>query len=158
MKSFLVFDTHGWRSLSLIPLSLFYSSLTKLFLLFLLSIWRPATAPIRPSEHILERWDKRAYIAHALQLLDDDKIDREWVVRNVLGGMSAGFALRGPFASPALSVRVLMNVVILDSHPLLSMLVILAGWMAKTGMARVVSSWVGGDERTGEAWLAYSIP
>ncbi|KDQ24910.1 hypothetical protein PLEOSDRAFT_1058809 [Pleurotus ostreatus PC15] len=128
--------------LSLIPLSLFYSSLTKLFLLFLLSIWRPATAPIRPSEHILERWDKQAYIAHALQLLDDDKIDREWVVRNVLGGMSAGFALR----------------VILDSHPLLSMLVILVGWMAKTGMARVVSSWVGGDERTGEAWLAYSIP
>lgn len=31
----------------------------------------------------------------AFEVLDDDKIDREWVVRNVLGGMSAGFGLRG---------------------------------------------------------------
>lgn len=28
-------------------------------------------------------------------MFDDDKLDREWVVRNVLGGMSAGFGLRG---------------------------------------------------------------
>lgn len=30
-------------------------------------------------------------------MLDEDKLDREWVVRNVLGGMSAGFGLRGGF-------------------------------------------------------------
>jgi hypothetical protein len=28
-------------------------------------------------------------------ILDDDVLDREWVVRNVLGGMAAGFGLRG---------------------------------------------------------------
>lgn len=28
-------------------------------------------------------------------MLDDEKLDREWIVRNVLGGMSAGFGLRG---------------------------------------------------------------
>jgi lambda repressor-like predicted transcriptional regulator len=31
-------------------------------------------------------------------ILDDDIFDREWVVRNVLGGMAAGFGLRGPHA------------------------------------------------------------
>lgn len=34
----------------------------------------------------------------ALEIWDEDKLDREWVVRNVLGGMAAGFGLRGrPF-------------------------------------------------------------
>ena len=33
----------------------------------------------------------------ALEVLDDDRLDREWVVRNVLGGLAAGFGLRGPF-------------------------------------------------------------
>jgi hypothetical protein len=28
-------------------------------------------------------------------LLDDDVLDRTWLVRNLLGGMSAGFGLRG---------------------------------------------------------------
>jgi hypothetical protein len=28
-------------------------------------------------------------------MIDDDKLDREWAIRNVLGGMSAGFGLRG---------------------------------------------------------------
>ncbi|KAJ6596042.1 Arv1-like family-domain-containing protein [Mycena sp. CBHHK59/15] len=110
---------------SLVPLTLFYSSLTKLFLLFLLTIWRP-----NPHESAPHR---------VLRLLDDD---REWVVRNVLGGMSAGFGLR----------------VVLDSHPVLTTIIILGGWGAKTAVSRFVSRWVGGDERTGEAWLAYSIP
>lgn len=30
-----------------------------------------------------------------LNILDEDSLDREWVVRNVLGGMAAGFGLRG---------------------------------------------------------------
>jgi hypothetical protein len=33
---------------------------------------------------------RRAFIA-----LDDDKIDKEWFIRNIVGGMSAGFGLRG---------------------------------------------------------------
>ena len=64
------------------PLALLYSSLTKLFLLALLAIWG---AP-PPAPH------------HRLGLLDvfaDGALDRAWVVRNVLGGMSAGFGLRG---------------------------------------------------------------
>jgi hypothetical protein len=30
-----------------------------------------------------------------LHLLDDGVLDRTWLVRNLLGGMSAGFGLRG---------------------------------------------------------------
>ena len=55
---------------------------SKLFLLALLAIWG---AP-PPAPH------------HRLGLLDvfaDGALDRAWVVRNVLGGMSAGFGLRG---------------------------------------------------------------
>lgn len=32
-------------------------------------------------------------------LLDDDVLDRTWLVRNLLGGMSAGFGLRGASSS-----------------------------------------------------------
>lgn len=84
-----------------IPLTLFYSSLTKLFLLFLLTIWRPvaqttpsATRPLAPqynASHIFTN----PIILGAMEILDEDKLDREWVVRNVLGGMAAGFGLRG---------------------------------------------------------------
>lgn len=42
-------------------------------------------------------------VVRALELLDEDKLDREWVVRNVLGGMAAGFGLRGEGSSPLLS-------------------------------------------------------
>lgn len=34
-------------------------------------------------------------IVAALEILDEDRLDREWIVRNVLGGMAAGFGLRG---------------------------------------------------------------
>lgn len=89
--------------LSLIPLTLFYSSLTKLFLLFLLAIWRPVSAPIptTQSDSQSTQWTgtifNHLYISSAFEILDDDKIDREWVVRNVLGGMAAGFGLRGSY-------------------------------------------------------------
>jgi hypothetical protein len=36
-------------------------------------------------------------IITALEIFDDDKLDKEWVVRNVLGGMAAGFGLRGDY-------------------------------------------------------------
>ncbi|KAF7312018.1 hypothetical protein MIND_00213700 [Mycena indigotica] len=92
---------------SLIPLTLFYSSLTKLFLLFLLTIWRPSSEPVP--------------LPFDVQLFKDENIDREWVVRNVLGGMSAGFGLR----------------VILDTHPLFTTTIIIAGWMAKTAVSQL---------------------
>ncbi|KAK2462948.1 hypothetical protein APHAL10511_005000 [Amanita phalloides] len=131
---------------SLIPLTLFYSSLTKLFLLYLLTIWRPSTASIPPPSfgtqfvQLNTSWQEcaqRAFIA-----LDDDKIDKEWFIRNIVGGMSAGFGLR----------------VVLDAHPLLTTFVVVVGWAHKTLVASMISHWVGGSERTGDAWLAYSIP
>lgn len=90
------------RSLSMISLSLFYSSLTKLFLLLLLTIWLPASSLPSPRiENALPSWLNHLrtcnsnFVADILELLDDDNLDREWIVRNVLGGMSAGFGLRG---------------------------------------------------------------
>lgn len=83
--------------LSHVPLTLLYSSLSKLFLLFLLSIWRPSTTN---STQIFTERAKGTILAHpiinsALEILDDDKLDKEWVIRNILGGMAAGFGLRG---------------------------------------------------------------
>ncbi|GBE88590.1 Arv1-domain-containing protein [Sparassis crispa] len=132
-----------------VPLTLLYSSLTKLLLLFLLSIWRP-TAP-SPANHAQALHPNAKTFTHpvvvrALEILDEDKLDREWVVRNVLGGMSAGFGLR----------------VVLDCPPVFTTLIILGGWVVKTAMANLVKEWVGaglgGDETAGEMWLAYSIP
>jgi len=125
--------------------------MTKLFLLLLLTIWLPApNSTISNLENPLPGWTKhlqwansyRNLLTHVLQALDDDKLDREWIVRNVLGGMSAGFGLR----------------VILGIHPFLTTVMMVAGWIAKTAVATLVSRWVSGnDSRTGEAWLAYSI-
>jgi hypothetical protein len=50
------------------------------------------------------------------------------------------------------------NAVILDCHPFFTTLIILVGWVVKTAVASLVSGWVGGNEKIGEAWLAYSIP
>jgi len=129
--------------LSLIPLTIFYSSLTKLFLLFLLTIWRPSTSTPEGSQY---NWDPSYYsstfVTRALEIWDEDKLDREWVIRNVLGGMATGFGLR----------------VVLDCHPVFTTVVILVGWCAKTGVARLLKDWVGGDENTGDIWMAYSIP
>jgi len=130
---------------SLIPLTIFYSSLTKLFLLLLLSIWRPspsATHDPHPRNPLHGTVYDNVFISSALEILDDDKLDREWVVRNILGGMAAGFGLR----------------VILDCHPILTTMIILVGWAVKTAVATLVSEWVGGNEKNWEAWFAYSIP
>ncbi|KAH9902968.1 Arv1-domain-containing protein [Cubamyces lactineus] len=136
-----------------IPLTLFYSSLTKLFLLFCLSIWRPDATKsdwathARPHLHPNATTFTHPVVVRALELLDEDKLDREWVVRNVLGGMAAGFGLR----------------VVLDCHPILTTMIIIAGWLVKTAVANLVSGWVGtglgvDDKAAEEMWLAYSIP
>ncbi|KAF5359509.1 hypothetical protein D9756_002978 [Leucocoprinus leucothites] len=143
-------------NLALIPLTLFYSSLTKLFLLFLLTIWTPHSPSPPPSPasypQIQSSWfntlrfDPTSAIPSMLsdlsKVLDDDRLDREWVIRNILGGMSAGFGLR----------------VILDIHPFFSTLIILSGWASKTAMAQIVGEWVGGGTQMSQAWLAHSIP
>lgn len=136
--------------LSHVPLTLLYSSFTKLFLLFLLSIWRPHDLSTEHSQPLPHQYNSTNIISNpmilgALDLLNEDKLDREWVVRNVLGGMAAGFGLR----------------VVLDCHPAFTTLVVLVGWAVKTAVANLVSEWVMGGTRdriSGEMWLAYSIP
>ncbi|KAI0342915.1 Arv1-domain-containing protein [Trametopsis cervina] len=131
-----------------IPLTIFYTSLNKLLLLLLLAVWRPTTggAPLQPQYDALTLFS-HPLVLGALQVLDDDKLDREWIVRNVLGGMAAGFGLR----------------VVLDCHPVFTTMVILSGWGVKTALANAVSAWVGAgmlgnEQAVGEIWLAYSIP
>ncbi|EJD06744.1 Arv1-domain-containing protein [Fomitiporia mediterranea MF3/22] len=140
-----------WKSiLSQVPLTLLYSSLTKLFLLLLLALWKPSSVPSsQPSlpRNTTEASFFRDLMAHdvtrrALEMLDDDKLDREWVVRNVLGGMAAGFGLR----------------VVLDIQPVFTTIIILTGWAAKTFVAAAVSTWVNKGDLTGDVFLAYSIP
>ncbi|KAJ3546076.1 hypothetical protein NMY22_g2187 [Coprinellus aureogranulatus] len=134
--------------LSLIPLTLFYSSLTKYFLLLLLTVWMPASRSGVPSSEPLPDWaveilPENELVHAAVRMLDDDRLDREWVVRNVLGGMSAGFGLR---------------VILDDIQPMFTTAIIVFGWAAKTFVAQVVSGWIGVDEALKQAWLAYSIP
>jgi lipid intermediate transporter len=72
----------------------------------MLSIWRPEnTASASMS------WTKYSnpLINSALELLDEDKLDRQWVVRNVLGGMAAGFGLRGVFHNST-------SIIVIDLH------------------------------------------
>ena len=104
-------------------------------------------------------------IVGTLALLDEDTLDREWVVRNVLGGMAAGFGLRGACTLLALNQfhdAHLIRPVVLDCHPIFTTVIILMGWLVKTVVAQLVSGWVGtglgGDKAVGEMWLAYSIP
>ncbi|KAI5122524.1 hypothetical protein M0805_005251 [Coniferiporia weirii] len=135
--------------ISHIPLTILYSSLTKLFLLLLLALWKPSsvpsgrTSPASSGEGgLLEGLLAHEVTQKALEILDDDKLDREWVVRNVLGGMAAGFGLR----------------VVLDIHPWFTTMVILIGWAVKTFVAGLVSAWVNKGGSAGDVFLAYSIP
>ncbi|KAJ4480191.1 Arv1-domain-containing protein [Lentinula aciculospora] len=132
---------------SLIPLALFYSSFTKLFFLFLLTIWRPSRSsqPQSSSDGDISfalPLSCSIDILSVLEFMKDENLDREWVVRNVMGGMSAGFGLR----------------VILNINPLFTTLIILFGWVMKTFASRLISGWIGGNVATAEAWLASSIP
>lgn len=96
-----------------IPLALLYSSLPKLFLLALLSLWRPVmpemSEEVRASGAILiNEAIAKGSLRPLVSILDDDVLDREWVVRNVLGGMAAGFGLRGSCSQKSVSVQPLM--------------------------------------------------
>jgi len=84
----------------MVPLSLFYSSIPKLFLLSLLTIWGPTSSRTLssgdgPPLGWLPQMSDDNPLKFVLKFLNDDILDREWLVRNLLGGMSAGFGLRG---------------------------------------------------------------
>ncbi|CAE6381928.1 unnamed protein product [Rhizoctonia solani] len=126
----------------LVSLTLFYSSLTKLFLLLLLAIWRSpmsptAVSPVEPGTGLPYHIAQHELARSTLALLDESHFDRAWIIRNVLGGMSAGFGLR----------------VLLDCHPVLTTLAVLFGWCSKSLAAQSV------DCLTGMSiTLEYSIP
>jgi len=123
---------------TLVPLSLLYSSLTKYFLLFLLTIWPPSTSAI-PKTHfpMLNSNGGRLF-----SVLDDDVLDKEWLVRNVVGGMSAGFGLR---------------VVLDDIGPFFTTVIIIGAWAVKNLVSNVVGHSIG-DVNIQRAWRSYSIP
>lgn len=98
-----------------IPLTILYSSLNKFFLLFLLTIWRPKSdstgggdsdAPRLAPQYNASELFTHPLALRALTLLDDDVLDRAWIVRNILGGMATGFGLRGGCIFPTISGRV----------------------------------------------------
>jgi len=147
--------------MSLIPLTVLYSSFTKYFLLFLLTIWRPSVSkPGGAPYQFQSSYYENPLIIRALEIWDEDKLDREWVVRNVLGGMAAGFGLRGNvysgFAPPSWLSSACT--VVLDCHPIFTTIVILVGWLVKTAVAELLKDWVGAGGHDVEVWLAYSVP
>ena len=61
-------------------------------LLVVLAIWGPQVKRDAPPPSYVYKLPFDGPVWH---LLDDDVLDRTWLVRNLLGGMSAGFGLRG---------------------------------------------------------------
>ena len=85
----------------LISFTLLLSSLPKLLLLLLLSIWpTPPSSPTpSPTPHlpfVLPPFlaPLIPLLAPLKSLLSDETLDRSWVVRHVLGGMGVGFGMR----------------------------------------------------------------
>ncbi|KAI9461661.1 Arv1-domain-containing protein [Lactarius psammicola] len=122
-----------------ISLCLLYSSFTKFMLLTVLSVWGSQVQKDVPPPTYVYKMPLDSQLWH---LLDDDVLDRTWLVRNLLGGMSAGFGLR----------------VVLDCHPFFTTLVIFSGWAIKTGVVSLVRDFIGPGNGVEETWLAYSIP
>jgi len=123
-----------------ISLCLLYSSFTKFMLLAVLSVWgSQVRKDIPPPPTYVYKMPLDSPLWH---LLDDDVLDRTWLVRNLLGGMSAGSGLR----------------VVLDCHPFFTALVIFSGWGIKTSVVGLVRDFIGLGNGVEETWLAYSIP
>lgn len=162
------YHQHEPTRLSHVPLTLLYSSLTKLFLLLLLTLWKPSSGPVSARQaggrfsFSRQGFKDDSITQCALELLDDDKLDREWVIRNVLGGMAAGFGLRGrrdcPSIRPSICLSILYVVVVLDIQPAFTTVIVLTGWVLKTFVANLLLPWVSKSESGGDVFLAYSIP
>ena len=61
-------------------------------LLVVLSIWGSQVKGVPPRPAYVY---KMLFDSPLWRLLDDDVLDQTWLVRNMLGGMSTGFGLRG---------------------------------------------------------------
>lgn len=73
------------------------------------------------------------------QALAAETMDREWLVRNVLGGLGAGFSLR-LLRVPTAAVWV--------------------GWTGKLALGRWIERWTEteGSHPTGISWSSFSVP
>src|SRR6267154_3350945 len=146
-----------------ISLCLFYSSLLKFLLLVVLSIWGQQVPRDTPPPAYVYKMPLESPL---WQLLDDDVLDRTWLVRNLLGGMSAGFGLRGASSSyhglcegrGFLANSEILKIVVLDCHPVFTSLIILSGCVVKTVIVSLVRELVGPGpgKAVEETWLAYS--
>ena len=131
-------------------------------LLVVLAIWGPQVKRDAPPRAYVYKLPFDGPVWH---LLDDGMLDRTWLVRNLLGGVSAGFGLRGAPSLSWLSERTgPLDIfsspleVVLDCHPFFTSLVILSGCLIKTGAVSIVREFVGPGNGVEETWLAYSIP
>ena len=127
-------------------------------LLVVLAIWGPQVKRDTPRPAYVY---KVPFEDHFWHLLDDDVFDRTWLVRNLLGGVSAGFGLRGASSRSWPRGTGSDNVsreVVLDCHPFFTSLIILSGCLIKTGVVGIVRGVVGPGNGVEETWLTYSIP
>ncbi|KAG8788643.1 hypothetical protein FRC15_003167 [Serendipita sp. 397] len=108
--------------LSHLPLALLYASLTKLFLLSLLVVWRPTSQ----AEGNIWRGTQNGLLLKVYHLFDDETLDREWLLRNLMGGMASGFAIR----------------VVLNGRPIIAASIVLAAWLLKAMAAYVFSEYI----------------
>lgn len=157
-------ETRQQFTLSLVPLSLFYSSLTKYFLLFLLTIWPPSLGSESSGSALSPSWPRALFpnspsIDTVFHALDDNRLDKEWLVRNVVGGMSAGFGLRGACGGTASPLQLLTSfeVVLDDVPPLFTTAIVVGGWAVKTFVSHAVGQQIG-DITAQQAWRTYSVP
>jgi hypothetical protein len=125
-------------------------------LLAVLSVWGPQVQKDIPTITYVYKMPLDSSLWH---LLDDNVLDRTWLVRNLLGGMSTGFGLRGVFmCSPWNSTGAELFPVVLDCHPIFTTLVIFSGWVIKTSVVSLVREFIGPGNGVEETWLVYSIP
>ena len=125
-------------------------------LLAVLSVWGPQVQKDIPPITYVYKMPRDSPFWH---LLDDNVLDRTWLVRNLLGGMSTGFGLRGVFLCSYGILQVLSFFpVVLDCHPIFTSLVIFSGWAIKTCVVSLVREFIGPGNGIEETWLVYSIP
>jgi hypothetical protein len=98
-------------------------------------------------------------LSHLLEIFDESNLDREWLVRNILGGLAAGFGLRGTSLRTTRYIvsSLIFNSVVLHSNPLLTTLIVLFGWAVKAFIATFVQPYLQDIDQE-RAWLMYSIP
>jgi lipid intermediate transporter len=138
--------------LSHVSLALIYASLTKLFLLSLLVIWRPAESLHNATSAIGDNFFEVAY-----HVFDDDRLNREWLLRNLLGGMASGFAIRGKHGLHRLDGVTDIFLVVLNGRPLVAAFIVLFAWVMKAGAAFLLSDCIT-NTAIDRQWLIFSMP